>query len=200
MTMKIPKDATLIPVQENIIVSLDFQTKDMENAFWTSNDTMAYVNEHGIMLHKGIITAISANEEYIKIDDKIMFNSLSGSHLVTEGLTKVIPRRDALIRMKDMNNTDVENFEPLFDRLLVEVIDNKTDEVFQSSESEKEDPRFTSMTYAKVIAVGDETTGIVEVGDIIGMEYHVGEMIRQKGINESQLRAVSELYVSVIIK
>jgi co-chaperonin GroES (HSP10) len=198
--MIIREDAIFKPTKGNIVVELDLSSIDQKDGFWNNDELFDYIDENGVLVYTAKVVAVSPDDDdSVKVGDNVMFNSMAGSHLATlDSLKKVIPVKTALAKIDVMSNDDVVNMAPLFDRVLVEVIDVDNDGIIAGSDAK--DPRLTSMTYAKVLKVGPDVLGSIKEGDVVGIEYSVGEILRRGGIGQSEIRAMSELYVSVVIE
>lgn len=199
---KLFKNRVIIPVNGQVLVDIDVQAIDAENAFSTKVDTRVVGGADGVEIYRGTIREVPdvANTEGIEVGQSVQFNAFSGTHIQTDSVTKIIPIADVLVTMKDVKSILPEDIEPTFDRILVEVIeDEKTEGDFQVGE-EVDDPRTSAVTYCRVLKVGKDTTGMIKVGDIAGIDTFVGEVVRQKSAGLTELRAFSELYVTFVVR
>ena len=202
----------LVASPKHIVVKVMLDHLVDDDSIWEPDTLLTYIEKTGsVIMYMGEVldAGKEAKEMGIKNGDIIMFSSFSGIHASTEGdIVKVIPTTDAMVRINKFEShkeLDVNDIEPLNDRILIEVLDNNIEEEqdeneFVETDIDKEDPRITSVTYGKVLKVAEKAHNIVEVGDVVLIEHFVGEIIRPATVDGPELRAMSDMYVTAIVK
>jgi co-chaperonin GroES (HSP10) len=212
--ISINESYNIVAAPQYLVVQLNTDELQDKKDIWEASRSMDYIEKSGsAVMYSGTVKSVgSLFREKVETGDTVVFNSFSGVHLTTtNSLTKVIPGTDALIKIKkdtDMKQLNVNDLIPLGDRILIEVIEDNADidntdesnNKAQFVEVEGDDPRAETLTYGKVLKLGKECTGLVAVGDIVVIEHFVGEIVRPSGIGASEIRALSELYVTAIVK
>jgi co-chaperonin GroES (HSP10) len=218
MTMfTIEENDQVIASPRHLVVELHTDKLVSDTDIWEPDKMLEYIDKVGsVVMYTGVVSSAGKEATAVGISegDYVIFSSFSGIHLTTTGkLVKVIPITDAMVKINqfiDASSIKPEQLEPLGDRVLMEVIENDdvyevgelndNVDVFTEVDLSAQDPRIASITYGKVIALGKQHHDIVKVGDVVVIEHFVGEVISEAGPGNPEIRAMSDLYITAIVR